>query len=507
MKRLPEAVRNYLLQFTLEQRCAAYLCADREGRVLRTGGHLDNYDLSSVAPGDDILQAAYFLVGILPPEAGPLLLPRLEVAPSRFADVHVFIVDEEIWVVLLDASAEIAERTQIEQALREAEQRLRQAERMEALGRLAGGIAHDFNNLLTAILGYGQLMFDALGELDTRRAQVVEIRKAADRGAHLVRQLLAFSRRQPTRSSIININDVINDAMGMLTRVVGEDIRFELQLEPRLAPVEADPSQIQQVVLNLAVNARDAMPRGGLFTIETRNLAPKDDRPPGEPDYVLLRVSDTGTGMDEQTRAHIFEPFFTTKGPGQGTGLGLSTVFGIVTQCGGDISVTTAPGVGTTFDIRIPRSAAETAGIPAKRAEGIARAQGETVLLVEDDPVVHGLVRELVARLGYNVLDAGSADEALRVSERHRGLIHLLLTDVVMPDVSGIELAAQLRAKRPAMKTLFMSGYSSDVIQQRGPADVQAPLVEKPFTFEQLSRAIRETIDAGGAIAQPKPAA
>ena len=274
MKRLPETVRSYLLQFTLEQHSAAYLCVDREGRVLRTGGDLESYGLSSLAPRDDVFQAAYFLVGILPLDAGPLMMPRLEVAPSKFADVHVFIVDEERWIVLLDASAEIAERIQIEQALREAEEHLRQGERMEALGRLAGGIAHDFNNLLTAILGYGQLLSDALGELDSRRTPVLEIRKAADRGALLVRQLLAFSRRQTTQTSVINLNDVIDDAMGMLTRIVGEDISFELSLDPRLAPIEADPSQIQQVVLNLAVNARDAMPRGGLLTIETRNMPP-----------------------------------------------------------------------------------------------------------------------------------------------------------------------------------------------------------------------------------------
>ena len=211
--------------------------------------------------------------------------------------------------------------------------------------------------------------------------------------------------------------------------------------------------------------------------------------------------------MDEQTRARIFEPFFTTKGQGRGTGLGLSTVFGIVTQSGGEISVTTAPGEGTAFDIRIPRAAGEAAAAPEKRAEGIARSRGETVLLVEDDEVVHGLVRELVRRLGYDVLDARSAREALLVSEQHPGPIHLLLTDVVMPDVGGIELAAQLQNGRPEMKTLFMSGYSRDAIQERGQSSLRAPLVEKPFTFEQLSRAIRAAIDAGGSVWQPESAA
>jgi signal transduction histidine kinase/ActR/RegA family two-component response regulator len=495
MRTVPSLVESYLLSTMLEDRFPAYLCVDRDCRVLRAGGELKRYGLTALQPGLDAREAAYILVGILPLEAGPLVMPRLEVAPSVFADVHLFTAEEEGWIVLLDASAEVAERARIEQALRQAEEHLRQAERMESVGRLAGGIAHDFNNLLTAILGYGELILGRIDEHDPLHGSVLEIRKAADRGALLIRQLLAFSRRQAARTSAVDLNEIITDQIDMLKRVVGEDVRFELNLEQGLAPVEADRSQMQQVIVNLAVNARDAMPRGGVLTIETRTA--KDPGLLSRGECVVLRVADTGTGMDDETRARIFEPFFTTKEVGKGTGLGLSIVYGIVTQSGGEISVRSRPAEGTQFEIRFPRAAAEVPSAPEVKPEGIAPAHGETILLVEDDELVYRLVRQLLAGMDYHVLEAGSARQALEVSEQHSGPIDLLLTDVVMPQMSGTELAERLRMSRPKLKTLFMSGYSSDAVLPRAHMETNASFIGKPFTHEQLSKAIREALDAG----------
>ncbi|MGE5647289.1 MAG: ATP-binding protein [Acidobacteriota bacterium] len=493
MNSVPDVVRDYLLRLMVVDCAAAYLCVDREGRLLRAGGELARYGLGPVEPGSNVIDAAYFLVGLLPPEPAPGVMPRLEVSPSVFADLHIFTAGEERWFVLLDCTPEVKERERIEEALRQAEDHLRQAERLESVGRLAGGIAHDFNNLLTAILGYGELILARMDEDDPLCESVVEIRKAAERGALLIRQLLAFSRRQAARTSAVDLNEVIREGFEMLKRVVGEDVRFELRLEEGLAPINADRSQIQQVVLNLAVNARDAMPHGGVLTVETRG-----EKDPSGAEMVVLRFADTGTGMDEDTRIRIFEPFFTTKEVGKGTGLGLSTVHGIVKQAGGTITVDTRPGEGTTFEIRLPRAAAAAA--PAReKPESAVRARGETILLVEDDELVHRLLRQLLARMEYRVLDSTSPLQALEIGEKHQGPIDLLLTDVVMPQMNGPELAQRLQAARPQMKTLFMSGYSSDAILQHNKLDPRAFFIGKPFTHEQLSKAIRAALDSGTA--------
>ncbi len=497
MRELPEIVRNYVLRLAAEKCLAAYLRVDRESRLLSAGGELGRYGLEGLEAGTPVCERAYFLVGLLPAEPRPTVMPKIEVAPSVFADVHVFTDQEDACILLLDSTAEVAERTQIEQALRQAEDHLRQAERMEAVGRLAGGIAHDFNNLLTAIMGYGELIRGDADQDDLICERLGEIQKAADRGAVLVRQLLAFSRRQVVQPSILDLNEVIMDSVAMLKRIVGEDVHFEMRLEPRLGRIKADRSQMQQVVLNLAVNARDAMPRGGRLAIETSNLKLKGASQPGS-DKVVLRVADNGIGMDDETRARIFEPFFTTKEKGSGTGLGLSTVYGIVTACGGEIRVSSRPGIGTEFEIHIPRSTEKPVLDQAAPAEKVGGSRSETVLLVEDDDMVHRLVSDLLTRLGYHLLEASSASEALKVSAGYAGRIDLLLTDVVMPHVSGTDLAKELRAERPGMKTLFMSGYSSENLVKAS-ADLGAPLIQKPFTQSQLSKAIRAAIESGTA--------
>ena len=385
---------------------------------------------------------------------------------------------------------------------RHLEEQFRQAQKMEAVGQLAGGIAHDFNNLLTAILGNTQLLLRDLPPGDSMRSDVEEIRKASERAASLTRQLLAYSRRQMLQPEVLDLNMVVGEMDKMLRRLIGEHIALVTVLAPDLGRVRADPNQIEQVLVNLAVNARDAMANGGggTLTIETANVDLDEEftqahlgSKPGP--YALLAVSDTGTGMDATVRAHLFEPFFTTKEVGKGTGLGLATVYGIVKQSDGYIAVHSEPGHGASFKIYLPRLATRptTPAAPVK----VAAARGtETILVVEDEPAVLTLSQRALEAHGYVVLAASDATTALRLVERHGGMIHLLLTDVVMPGMSGRDLADQLAARRPGSRVLYMSGYPGDAVVHEGELKPGSAFLQKPFSPDGLARKVRAVLDA-----------
>jgi two-component system, cell cycle sensor histidine kinase and response regulator CckA len=381
---------------------------------------------------------------------------------------------------------------------RKLEEQLRQSQKMEAVGRLAGGIAHDFNNLLTVINGYSEILLRHIGEVSPVRKEVEQINQAGERAALLTRQLLAFSRRQVLQLKVLDLNGVVSGMDTMLRRVIGEDIELETILGEGLGSVKADPGQIEQVILNLAVNGRDAMPDGGRLTIETGNafldehLSSQHSSAAVGP-HVFLAVRDTGIGMSEETQAHLFEPFFTTKEKGKGTGLGLSTAYGIVKQSQGFIHVTSEVGEGTTFTIHLPRVDAEVeATFPVLSAEPKG---SETVLVVEDEDSVRELVERVLSEKGYRVLFAAEGNEGLRIAGGHREPIDLLITDVVMPGMGGRELAARLEAARPGMKVLFMSGYSEKVISHHGILEDGLAFFQKPFTSDALLRKVRETLD------------
>ena len=375
-----------------------------------------------------------------------------------------------------------------------------QAQKMEAVGRLAGGIAHDFNNLLTAILGSAELALDTLPAGAPEREEVDEVRKAALRAADLTRQLLAFSRQQVIAPKVLNPNDVVGGMDKMLRRLLGEDVELRAALASDLGAVKVDPSQLEQVVLNLAVNARDAMPDGGTLTIETQNIE-LDQRyvqghlsaQPGP--YVMLAVSDTGVGMDAGTQARIFEPFFTTKEKGRGTGLGLATVYGIVKQSGGWIWVYSEPGHGTTFKVYFPRVAEVAAPATTSPAPPASVRGSETILVVEDDETIRNLVLKVLKGNGYTVLVAANGDEAERVAGQHHGRIHLLITDVVLPGLSGPEVARRLVTTRTDTRVLYLSGYTNDAVLRRGVLEAGVAFLQKPFTPGVLGRKIREVLD------------
>ena len=383
---------------------------------------------------------------------------------------------------------------------RQLEGQLRHAQKMEAVGRLAGGVAHDFNNILSVILSYTEMYRDELKPEDPFRADLEEIHKAAMRAVGLTRQLLAFSRKQILQPRAVDLNRTVSGLATMLERLLGENIELSLLTTPQSYDVHADPGQLEQVIVNLAVNARDAMPTGGKLTIETTAVeldekfaAKHFNIKPGQ--YVMLALSDTGIGMDEATRSRIFEPFFTTKGPDKGTGLGLAMVFAIVEQSGGTIWVYSEVGRGTTFKIYLPRAkrSSETAEIPAMTAPHIGG--NETILLVEDDDAVRVLVRTILRRHSYNVLEAQNGGEAFLISEQFQGPIHLLLTDVIMPRMSGRQIAERLSVLRKDMKVLYMSGYTDDAIVIHGVLESSMAFIQKPVTSETLLRKVREVLD------------
>ena len=383
---------------------------------------------------------------------------------------------------------------------RRLEEQLRQSQKMEAIGQLAGGIAHDFNNLLTAILGFCSLLERQVGANAQMRGDVAEIRHAAGRAAELTRKLLAFGRRQMLAPRVLDLNALVSDLDRMLRRVIGDHIVLVTQLEPALAPVKADLGQLEQIILNLVVNARDAMPQGGRVTIQTANTdlgePNADTHAPVVPGrYVLLAVSDTGTGMHPEAKAHLFEPFFTTKEVGKGTGLGLATVYGIVKQSGGYIWVYSEPGSGTAVKIYLP--SCDQPVQPAARPpvlQGLPTGT-ETVLVVEDDEAIRSLARKVLTAQGYTVLEAADGLAALQIAQQHTGLLHLVLTDVVMPGMSGRELAQRLAPLLPQLKLLYMSGYTGDAVMHRGVLQDGLPFLAKPFSPEDLATTVRDVLD------------
>ena len=394
---------------------------------------------------------------------------------------------------------EIAERERAQHALELSEEQLRQSQKMEAVGRLAGGIAHDFNNLLTAINGYADFLLADIDRGDPRRDDVREIKKAGVRAAALTTQLLAFSRRQIRQPRLIDLNALLTDLEKMLRRVIGEDVDIAWTPTERLGTVKADPSDLEQVLLNLVVNAGDAMPNGGTITVKTGTVAftaaePHQRLAPGR--YVRLSVRDTGVGMSAETIARIFEPFFTTKGPGKGTGLGLSTVYAIAENLHGAVDVESVVGKGTTFTVYIPQHDEPADTMGSGTLATLAPRGTETVLLVEDEEGVRALASRILERHGYTVLEARNGRDALSIASRHTGPIDLLLTDVVMPEMGGKRLAEALTLRDPSLRVLFISGYTDGDISRRGELNPDTAFLQKPFTARSLLTRVREVLDA-----------
>ena len=408
---------------------------------------------------------------------------------------------------IIGFGVDITDRRRAEDALRIKDEQLRQAQKMEAIGRLASGIAHDFNNLLTVINGYSELALSHERLGTELRQDLEQVKACGFKAALLTRQLLAFSRKQVLEPKVLDLNKLVGDIESLLRRIIGEDIALLSHLDPALKPLKVDPGQMDQVIMNLAVNARDAMPRGGRLLIETKNVQFDDTYTrlhsyvkPGA--YVMLAMSDTGEGMRAETRSRIFEPFFTTKEPGKGTGLGLSTVYGIVKQSGGSIEVYSEEGTGTTFKIYLPQNDDHTAASNELQARLDVLRGTETILLVEDDDMVRALARVMLERLGYAVLHANNGAEALRICLSHSGSIHLLITDVVMPGMSGRELAGRLLQQWPAIKVLYMSGFTDDAVILHGLVQAEHSFLQKPFSSSTLASKVRHVLDSTGMVGE-----
>jgi PAS domain S-box-containing protein len=471
-----------------EANAAAQTLLQRDEATLRTM-RLDDLRPAEAAPMIARLWQTFLDHGVLESELEPLC-PDGTTRTVRFR-LSASVTPSRHLLVLHDLTDQ-----------RMLERQFLQAQKMEPLGRLAGGIAHDFNNLLTAIGGYAEFLADEFAENDPRLREVDEIRKAADRAAGLTRQLLAFSRKQVLNLSPLDLNAVVSNMDRMLRRLIGEDVKLTTELSPDLRPAHADSGQVEQVIINLAVNARDAMPNGGHLRLETatvtlsvNDVPPESDLHPGE--YVMLAVSDTGVGMSAQTKAHLFEPFYTTKDRGRGTGLGLSTVYGIVKQCGGHVTVSSEVDRGTTFCIYLPIAQQPVEVADETRAPVAVSGGSETILVVEDDPSVLRLTSEALARRGYRVLTANGWLEALDLVSRSTQAIDLVLTDIIMPGMGGRVLGERIRLLRPQVRVLYMSGYPDDTFGDAAGAGRQPvmSLLEKPFTAERLAVKIRETLD------------
>jgi two-component system, cell cycle sensor histidine kinase and response regulator CckA len=404
-------------------------------------------------------------------------------------EVSLSYVEVEEGVFAIAFVSDISQRKQLEE-------QLLHAQKMEAVGRLAGGVAHDFNNMLTVISGYNRMILDELSTLDPLRGYAEEVLKASDRAAALTNQLLAFSRRQIMQPRVVSVNAIMAQTQRMLQRLIGEDVELVLGLAPGAGNIKADPGHVEQAIVNLAVNARDAMPLGGRLTIETANVTLDENYAkthmgvtPGE--FVMIAVSDTGHGMDGETRRRIFEPFFTTKEKGKGTGLGLATVYGMIKQTGGDIWVYSEPGRGTTFKLYFPRVTGQAPEPLETSSDELKQVGGETILVVEDERSVRELTVKILKQLGYSILTASSGAEALDISASHTGTIDLLLTDVVMPNMSGRQLADQLSQTRPDTKVLFLSGYTENTVVHHGVLDPGVDFLPKPFSRETLAKKLR----------------
>ncbi|HJU04177.1 MAG TPA: MASE1 domain-containing protein [Nitrospiraceae bacterium] len=421
---------------------------------------------------------------------------RLSAAPLR--DAHARIAG--VMAVIIDMTEQ-----------KSLEEQFHQSQKLEAVGRLAGGIAHDFNNILLVITGYSEMLLSTLPEGDPQRVSIEEIHNAGKRAAALTAQLLAFSRRQVLQPQLMDLNAVVFGLDAMLQRLIGEDIQLILAPDESLGLIHADPGQMEQVVMNLVVNARDAMPQGGRLTLTTRNLdlsAPstfgRTSIPPGR--YVMLAVGDTGIGMDDEMQDRIFEPFFTTKEPGQGTGLGLATTYGIINQSMGYITVSSEPGHGSTFTIYLPRAEAEVGALKPRVPARDMPHGAETVLIVEDEPGVRAIVSDTLKQHGYTTLQARHGIEALLLGHQRKEPLHLVITDVVMPQMNGREVAEQLRLVHPEMKVLYMSGYTDDAVVRHGILQAETPFLQKPFTSQALVRKVRDVLDAKTAQANaPSP--
>jgi PAS domain S-box-containing protein len=411
---------------------------------------------------------------------------------------HSLVFDDRRAELIL--ANDITERQRLEAALSISEEQLRQSQKLEAIGQLAGGIAHDFNNLLTVIGGYSSILLNKFDQENPFRTSVEEIKKASDRASGLTRQLLAFSRKQILQPKILDLNVVVSDLDKMLRRLIGEDIDLLTLTDPKLAKVKADPGQIEQVLLNLIVNARDAMPDGGKLTIETANATLSEDYAVSHAavggSYVMLAVSDTGCGMEPELQKHVFEPFFTTKAAGKGTGLGLATVYGIVRQSEGHIWLYSEPGRGTCFKLYLPCAEEDVVGQASEAGQRLVPKGTETLLLVEDEDQVRGIVQAILEQQGYEVLTAANGEEALKLAEVHGPGIHMLMTDVVMPQMSGRQLAEELTRIRPQLKVLYMSGYTDDAIVRHGLLDASLNFIQKPFDAASAARKVREVLDS-----------
>jgi PAS domain S-box-containing protein len=502
-----------LLRATLESTADGILVVDRELRIIDYNQRF--VDLWRVppevlAPRECRRVVAYVRDQLVDPDALDRRLRELQSCPDletedllAFRDGRVFehhIRPQRVggaavgWVCSI---RDVTERHRAAQALHEREEQLRQAQRLEAVGRLAGGIAHDFNTVLTAIMGYADLLADQLSADDPRQHDALEIRRAAERAAALTRQLLAFSRRQVLQPVVLDINNVVGSVDALLRRLIGDEVELAVACDPAVGRVLADPGQVEQVLMNLVVNARDAMPDGGRILVSTGVAVVGEDGfaqavgpdPPGPGRYVTLSVSDTGQGIPPEILPHIFEPFFTTKPSGKGTGLGLATVYGIVKQSGGHIVVDTEPGRGTTFTIFLPETQSA-----APAAERPATAPAARVLLVEDETAIRILAAGILRRQGYEVLDAATAEEALAALDRGEA-VDLLLTDVVMPGMNGLELAEAALARRPEIKVVYMSGFSQSLLQAHGGGQRRAPFLPKPFTPAALVQTVRSVLE------------
>jgi two-component system, cell cycle sensor histidine kinase and response regulator CckA len=414
-------------------------------------------------------------------------------------------VGSQVVTLQQSLAAQVRELEDALEQIRRTEEQLRQAQKMEAVGRLAGGVAHDFNNLLTIINGFSEVLIGELRTEDPKRGMLEEIKKAGIRAASLTRQLLAFSRKQILQPRVLDLNELVCEVQRMLGRLIGEDMQLSTSLAPALGRVKADPGQIEQILMNLAVNARDAMPTGGKLTVQTDEVEIHEGDGLASPEfspgrYVRLAVSDTGCGMDPQTLARIYEPFFTTKEVGKGTGLGLATVYGIVKQSGGYVRATSEVGKGTRFEVYLP--IVEEACVAQDTSQNRLPPQGgkETILLVEDEEGLRALARQVLQSKGYTVLEAGNGEEALRITEKNVATLDLLLTDVVMPHMGGRVLAEAVASRYPSVDVLYMSGYTDDAVLRHGVMQSENALIQKPFTMDALLYKVREALDKNKAV-------